>query len=212
MNYYFNFVLYAALLSVFTMSANASVVYTYTGNEFNVFIDDGAQDYSDFYNSASSLSITIELEDALATSLNYQDVNPLSYSFSDGVKILTEASGADYVSTHFRFATDSSGSITGWDVSLQWSLDFGGPSEETYSMRTHTLSSIGSEDRTTEENCIDYDPEFGCAFSYVTAYVPENQGAWSVSSVPLPAAVWLFGSGLIGLAGIARRKNIAIKH
>ena len=29
----------------------------------------------------------------------------------------------------------------------------------------------------------------------------------SVNSVPVPAAVWLFGSGLIGLAGIARRKK-----
>lgn len=28
----------------------------------------------------------------------------------------------------------------------------------------------------------------------------------SVSSVPVPAAVWLFGSGLLGLIGIARRK------
>jgi len=28
-----------------------------------------------------------------------------------------------------------------------------------------------------------------------------------VSAVPLPAAVWLFGSGLIGLIGIARRKR-----
>jgi hypothetical protein len=27
------------------------------------------------------------------------------------------------------------------------------------------------------------------------------------SAVPLPAAVWLFGSGLLGLAGIARRKK-----
>lgn len=26
-------------------------------------------------------------------------------------------------------------------------------------------------------------------------------------AVPVPAAVWLFGSGLIGLAGVARRKN-----
>jgi hypothetical protein len=26
-----------------------------------------------------------------------------------------------------------------------------------------------------------------------------------VQVVPVPAAVWLFGSGLIGLAGIARR-------
>jgi hypothetical protein len=30
-----------------------------------------------------------------------------------------------------------------------------------------------------------------------------------VSPVPIPAAVWLFGSGLLGLIGIARRKKAA---
>ena len=30
-----------------------------------------------------------------------------------------------------------------------------------------------------------------------------------VSSVPLPAAVWLFGSGLLGLIGIAKSKKAA---
>ena len=29
----------------------------------------------------------------------------------------------------------------------------------------------------------------------------------STSAVPVPAAVWLFGSGLLGLVGIARRKK-----
>jgi hypothetical protein len=29
----------------------------------------------------------------------------------------------------------------------------------------------------------------------------------TVAVVPVPAAVWLFGSGLVGLAGIARRKR-----
>jgi hypothetical protein len=31
--------------------------------------------------------------------------------------------------------------------------------------------------------------------------------AGNVSPVPVPAAVWLFGSGLLGLIGIARRKK-----
>jgi len=30
-----------------------------------------------------------------------------------------------------------------------------------------------------------------------------------ISSVPLPAAVWLFGSGLLGLVGIGRRRQVA---
>ena len=30
---------------------------------------------------------------------------------------------------------------------------------------------------------------------------------YSVAAVPVPAAVWLFGSGLLGLAGVARRKS-----
>ena len=32
-------------------------------------------------------------------------------------------------------------------------------------------------------------------------------GTANLSAVPVPAAVWLFGSGLIGLAGIARRRS-----
>lgn len=32
-------------------------------------------------------------------------------------------------------------------------------------------------------------------------------GSMSVSQVPIPAAVWLFGSGLLGLIGVARRKR-----
>lgn len=32
-------------------------------------------------------------------------------------------------------------------------------------------------------------------------------GVTDVSEVPLPAAIWLFGSGLIGLVGMARRKK-----
>jgi len=42
--------------------------------------------------------------------------------------------------------------------------------------------------------------EFTCANDVI-------EGAVDVSSVPVPAAVWLFGSGLIGLVAVARRKQ-----
>jgi len=36
---------------------------------------------------------------------------------------------------------------------------------------------------------------------------PNPTAGCAVAAVPVPAAVWLFGSGLVGLAGIARRKK-----
>jgi hypothetical protein len=43
--------------------------------------------------------------------------------------------------------------------------------------------------------------------------VSSGLGSWAVhsgdvSAIPVPAAVWLFGSGLLGLVGMARRKKV----
>ncbi len=35
----------------------------------------------------------------------------------------------------------------------------------------------------------------------------DGQGSLKIPGVPIPAAVWLFGSGLLGLVGVARRKR-----
>lgn len=37
--------------------------------------------------------------------------------------------------------------------------------------------------------------------------IPDTDFAFRINAVPVPAAVWLFGSGLIGLIGVARRKK-----
>ena len=52
-------------------------------------------------------------------------------------------------------------------------------------------------------------PEAGSLYLGINEWFAENNsGAFQVTiePVPVPAAVWLFGSGLIGLIGIARRK------
>jgi hypothetical protein len=49
-------------------------------------------------------------------------------------------------------------------------------------------------------------PVEGCG---VDAYFDNITITTDVSAVPVPAAVWLFGSGLVGLVGVARRKKAA---
>ena len=46
----------------------------------------------------------------------------------------------------------------------------------------------------------------GAGFTTVAYTVHLEGGISAPSEIPVPAAVWLFGSGLLGLAGVARRK------
>ena len=47
---------------------------------------------------------------------------------------------------------------------------------------------------------------FGDAFDTLTMAFSDDTGLTPNNVVPVPAAVWLFGSGLLGLVGLARRK------
>jgi hypothetical protein len=42
---------------------------------------------------------------------------------------------------------------------------------------------------------------------FLTSGTFSLQGTAQLAAVPLPAAVWLFGSGMIGLVSLVRRRN-----
>lgn len=56
---------------------------------------------------------------------------------------------------------------------------------------------------------------FGQGYATTDSTIPTNPNApdrlvyatWTLTPVPLPAAVWLFATGLLGLIGIARKKS-----
>ena len=52
-------------------------------------------------------------------------------------------------------------------------------------------------------------PIAGCTADYFIDNVMISADLPPVSAVPVPAAAWLFGSGLLGLVGVARRKASA---
>lgn len=71
----------------------------------------------------------------------------------------------------------------------------------TQSMATYSLGNIFTMDLT------------GTTFEFLNLNTVDNDdyrfyiSVMEVTAVPVPAAVWLFGSGLLGLVGIARRRN-----
>lgn len=81
-----------------------------------------------------------------------------------------------------------------------WTLNLGTLTIVDQTAATLNLAGMG----TLTGNGFDAtDVNWSFSSSSVTSY---SMTVSSVSPVPVPAAVWLFGSGLLGLVGIARRK------
>jgi hypothetical protein len=97
--------------------ADAEVVYTYTGNNFDSFHSTYIQTPVDFeYDTTMSVTGSFTVPDALAGNLVDSVITPTSFTFSDGrvtwdeTTVLTEAS--------FIVSTDNLGNIVAWAIHL----------------------------------------------------------------------------------------------
>lgn len=106
----------------------------------------------------------------------------LSWNFSDNITQLTLELGDndhyDFINSNFEYSFDGSG----WQTATT----------DANAMVTILLNGGGQIDFRAAGNTLE------------DHFYIRNA---DVTVVPVPAAVWLFGSGLIGLAGIARRKK-----
>ena len=197
-----------------TASANASYIYSYTGNNFDSFSSTSAWDAS------MSVSGTFELPNALGSNLVGSQIIPTSFSFTDGVNIITSADMAgdpQLYNVEFSFHTESNGDITSWSIYL----DIGPVSTPFYPdtlanigdslLRIHTTGGLFATawDIGTVFTCTAINSDSSCATDMEYGDITFSPGTWAVSSVPIPSAVWLFGSGILGLIGISRKKKAA---
>jgi hypothetical protein len=187
---------YACLLFIVATPALASVVYSYAGNPFNSFSS------ATSYSSSNLITGTVVLENLLQANSTSQPTI-LSFSFTDGVQTLTEADAAIDI---FEFTTDGD-SITNWRVSLQ---TFPAPlvrGDVVQIIRTYNwdVDVKDAGNRQTVAAMIGNTP----IFRVDSGERLTTTGLWvgDVAIVPLPATAWLFGSGLLGLIGLARHKK-----
>ncbi|WP_373083941.1 hypothetical protein [Sneathiella sp.] len=171
----------AALTLILSTSVADAAMYRV---DFGGSIDDGT--YNGYF--------TYDPAGLNMASDNYNDPDGLEADFELNYATTAASGSFDEITAGVGRLSFTSGILTGWEI---------GGNESGIS----AISSGG-------ENPLDFllasDHEntfnFGSGYVYTAA-----TSAWSVeevqiSAVPLPAGVWVFGAGLLGLAGLKKRK------
>ncbi len=191
----------AAALLLVSGAANAVAIdsLVITGGSFSMAGASGT------INPAAFADMTVGGYDGSApastgTEAEYATTSIATFQFGGFGPVAVYTSETDGVNSGFAPVT---GDLTGTDLSLDlssWTAYWNGNSFNQGGMINTTVDGSGNFTATWLA------PVNGGPFD-------GQNGDWTVtgtvSAVPVPAAVWLFGSGLVGLAGIARRRKAA---
>jgi hypothetical protein len=180
-------VLMLAILLVSGVASAAPVYkYSYQGNPFTAFAGSTTQqDYAGLI----ALSGYFLVEEQLAA--NFAGVIEVDdFVFTDGYEVFDLSMAAS--ETRFLIQTDADGDIERWKIDIRESS--GGGYTDVF-LTYKPLTEGG---------------EIGGSFfdnSRNGAEVLSSPGLWGTAVVPIPAAVWLFGSALVGLGWLREARS-----
>ena len=98
-----------------------SVTYSYTGNYFQVFSDSetATDPYRNPYMENDRVTGIFTLVNPLAPNLYEVNVEPISFSFNDGVQTIDQDNYTPAAGGFFQFSTDSAGNVTEYYFDIQ---------------------------------------------------------------------------------------------
>jgi len=104
---------FTCLAFISLQAHSASYLYSYTGNKY--FLP-----YGPTFNSSMRISGHFQLPTRLDPSLGLTTITPMSFSFNNGDKTITEAPGTS--SSKFILSTDEMGQISDWSIGVSDSI------------------------------------------------------------------------------------------
>jgi hypothetical protein len=206
-----------AAVFIISGTAQAAVVYTYTGNTYdsvsNINYYSPPAPAPDPYDTSMRVTGTLIMPEEFVFGYNFPiQGDEISFSFSDGVNTLTnENSTLTFIDD---FIVDAEGDLIRWGIQIVH-FEFASNGSAKISQSIRTLFSPYSDinnlpiDRANNFECKQFDG-YACYAPYErSATIGSSPGTWVKSSVvPIPAAVWLFGSALAGLGWMRRKQTV----
>lgn len=171
-------------------------IYTYTGAPFSSFVDFAG--IPGAYDNSMRVTGSVTLADALAPNTALTNVIPTSFSFSDGRTQITNANLDSNSINFISLATNASGGVGGWDVSLRRVSGLPSPADVAF---------IGSTSPCSGQ----------CDIGVLAMGVSNDEGVstlpgtWNVTPVPEPSTYALFLAG-IALVGFAAHRQNKLPH
>jgi hypothetical protein len=182
------------------ISHAALVQYDYTGNTFNANNGTNPLCAIGAPGCFNNITATIELSAALGSNQSLQAITPDAWSISDGLTTITDQT-AEFDLFTLEVGTDGFGNISKWNISVNRNNTQ--PLDELSFMRTIYDAGLSAVDDT--RYCTEF-TDSACSYIAVTL-LNDDHGTWAITTVPLPASVWLLGSGLMGLIGMSMRNK-----
>lgn len=183
----------------------AAYIYSYVGNTYTNIQDQNPPEGS--YSETNYISVTFMLPALLTGDGTMVNVIPDAFTIDDQRFAITDQTPDASISININ--PDASGEFSSWNVSAFTGTTLGGQTGDQ-SLAIRTENNIGTTDNSVFRECTS-NAIFSvrnCPLSQDVGEALSNPGTWtvSVSEVPVPATLWLFGSGLLGMIGLARRR------